>query len=104
MIDLNEILPLTVFQRNTKAHLRRLKETGTPLVLTINGRAEVVVQDAGAYQKLTEAITRAEARAEALEGIRSGLEKELEQMRPRPVRALAEAIAELDRGLDLEKP
>ena len=38
--------------------------------LTVNGRAEIVVQDADAYQKLLEAADR----AEALEGIRRGLE------------------------------
>jgi hypothetical protein len=28
------------------------KQTGEPVVLTINGKAELVVQDAAAYQKL----------------------------------------------------
>ena len=40
MIDLKEIHPLTDFQRNTKAHLKHLKKTGKPHVLTVNGRAE----------------------------------------------------------------
>lgn len=89
MIDLNEILPLTAFQRNTKAHLKRLKKTGKPQVLTVNGHAEIVVQDAGAYQKLLEAVDR----AEALEGLRRGLE-DVKAGRTRP---LAEAIDELGR-------
>ena len=38
--------------------------------LTVNGRAEIVVQDADAYQKLLEAADR----AEGLDGIRRGLE------------------------------
>ena len=39
-------------------------------MLTINGKAEVVVQDAASYQKILEMIDR----AEAIEGIRRGLE------------------------------
>lgn len=89
MIDLNDIHPLTDFQRNTKAHLKRLKKTGKPQVLTVNGRAEVVVQDAEAYQKLLEAVDR----AEALEGIRRGLE-DVKAGRTRP---FAEAIEDLGR-------
>ena len=89
MIDLKEIHALTDFQRHTKAHIKRLKETGRPQVLTVNGRAELVVQDAAAYQKLLEAVDR----AETLEGIRRGLE-DVKVGRTRP---LAEVIDELGR-------
>ena len=89
MIDMKEIHALTDFQRNAKAHLKRLKKTGKPQVLTVNGRAEIVVQDAEAYQKLLEAVDR----AEALEGIRRGLE-DVKAGRTRP---LADAIAGLGR-------
>lgn len=71
MIDLNEIHSLTDFQRNTKVHLERLKETGKPQVLTVNGKAEIVVQDADSYQKLLEAFER----LEAIAGIRQGLDE-----------------------------
>ena len=89
MIDMKEIYALTDFQRNTKAHLKRLKKTGKPQVLTVNGRAEIVVQNAEAYQKLLEAVDR----AEALEGIHRGLE-DVKAGRTRP---LADAIDELGR-------
>ena len=47
MLDIaNDIRSLSDFKRNTLELLSRLKETGNPLVLTINGKAEVVVQDA----------------------------------------------------------
>ena len=52
MIDLRNIYSLSDFQRNTREHVRRLKRTRRPQVLTINGRAELVVQDAGSYQEL----------------------------------------------------
>ena len=45
MIQLADIHSLSDFQRNTKEHLQRLKRSGRPEVLTVNGKAEVVVQD-----------------------------------------------------------
>jgi PHD/YefM family antitoxin component YafN of YafNO toxin-antitoxin module len=70
VIKVEDIVSLSDFQRNTKEHIQRLKESGRPEVLTINGRAELVVQDARAYQALVDALDHAEAVA----GIRRGLE------------------------------
>ena len=67
MLDLNrDINSLSNFKRNTPEFLRQLKESGHPVVLTINGKAELVVQDPASYQKLIELAERAE-RAEALQ-------------------------------------
>lgn len=67
MLDLaNDIRSLSDFKRNTGDLLQRLRKTGHPLVLTINGKAEVVVQDAEAYQALLD-------RVETIEGIQRGL-------------------------------
>jgi PHD/YefM family antitoxin component YafN of YafNO toxin-antitoxin module len=71
MIDLNDIRSLTEFQRHSKAHIRRLKKTGRPSILTVNGQAEVVVQDVASYQRLLEAAEQASAAA----AIRVGLEQ-----------------------------
>ena len=49
-IDLNEIHSFTDFLRHAKTHALRLKKTGRPSVLTVNGRAALVVQDAKSYQ------------------------------------------------------
>jgi len=46
-----------------------MRDTGHPLVLTINGKAELIVQDAAAYQKLLDRVDE----MEALEGIKRGL-------------------------------
>jgi PHD/YefM family antitoxin component YafN of YafNO toxin-antitoxin module len=70
MLHVDDIYSLTDFQRHAKEHIERLKQTGRPEVLTVNGKAELVVQDAAAYQKLLDLLDR----AEALEGIRQGLE------------------------------
>jgi hypothetical protein len=56
MIAVEDIRSLTDFQRNTKAHLRRLKSTGRPAVLTVNGKAELIVQNAAAYEETLDAI------------------------------------------------
>jgi PHD/YefM family antitoxin component YafN of YafNO toxin-antitoxin module len=69
MIRTPDIHSLSDFQRNTKNHVTRLKQTGRPEVLTINGRAELVVQDAAAYQDLLDRLDR----AESLLGIERGL-------------------------------
>jgi prevent-host-death family protein len=63
MLDIaNDIRSLSDFKRNTSDLLERLKKTGNPLVLTINGKAEVVVQDAEAYQS---SRTRADHRGDS---------------------------------------
>lgn len=61
MIDLANIHSLSDFQRNTKAHLKRLRDSGKPEVLTVNGQAELVVQSAAAYQELWERADQADA-------------------------------------------
>jgi PHD/YefM family antitoxin component YafN of YafNO toxin-antitoxin module len=58
-IKLQDIASLTDFHRNSKAHCKRLKSSGRPAVLTVNGKAVLVVQDAAAYQRLLEAVERA---------------------------------------------
>ena len=58
MIKTEDIGSLTDFARNTKAHLKRLKRTGRPELLTVNGKAEVVVQSASAYQRLLESLEK----------------------------------------------
>lgn len=51
MVDVRDIYSLTDFQRNTRRHIERLRRTGRPAVLTVNGAAELVVQEAEAYQR-----------------------------------------------------
>ena len=59
MIRLSDIYSLSEFQRRTKEHVRRLRETGRPTVLTVNGRAELVMHDAASYQELLDSLERA---------------------------------------------
>ena len=61
MLDTRQIHSLSDFVRNPKAHVARLKETRTPEVLTVNGRAEVVLLDTETYENLVERVRSAEA-------------------------------------------
>jgi prevent-host-death family protein len=87
----NGIDSLTNFKRQTADYLRQLRTTGDPLVLTVNGKAEVVVQDAAAYQKLVDLAARAD-RDEAVQAIREGL-ADAEAGRVKPARKALKALA-----------
>ena len=81
MIALQDIRSLTDFQRNTKSHLKRLKTTGRPAVLTVNGRAELIVQDAAAFEDMLDTIR----------GIQRGLD-EMKAGRGKPFRQALDEI------------
>ncbi len=51
-----DIHALTDFKRQTPEFLARLKASGRPIVLTVNGRPELVVQDVAAYQALLDEV------------------------------------------------
>lgn len=48
----DDIQPVSDFRANTAGTLKRLRETGRPLVLTQNGRSAAVLLDVGTYQAL----------------------------------------------------
>jgi len=67
MIDVTQdIHSMTTFKRNSSGLMKRIKKTGRPLVLTVKGKAEVVVLDAAAYQDVADHL-------DAIAGIRRGL-------------------------------
>ena len=66
-----DIRPLTEFKRETSRFVARLKETGRPSVLTVNGKPSVVVMDAAAWQDMQDQIDYAQTVA----GIRKGLDQ-----------------------------
>ena len=79
MLDIRHTHPLTDFLRHHKAHVERLRATGTPEVLTVNGRAEVVIQDAESYQALLERLHRMETLTAIREGLASAERGELRE-------------------------
>ena len=67
MIDLVEdIHSMTTFKRNSTGLMKRMKKTGRPLVLTVKGKAEMVLLDAAAYREVADHL-------DALSSIRRGL-------------------------------
>ena len=67
----DDICSLSDFQRNAKSLSRRLKKTGRAQLLTVNGRAAVVIQDAEAYKKMIEHYER----QNLIEAVRVGIEQ-----------------------------
>jgi PHD/YefM family antitoxin component YafN of YafNO toxin-antitoxin module len=70
-IQLENIHSLSDFQRNTRKYVAKMKKTGEPTVLTVNGQAELVVQSAKAYQSLLDS----QDLLESIIAIREGLEQ-----------------------------
>ena len=84
-IDVREICSLTEFKRDTNRLLKRLRRSGSPLVLTVNGRAELVVLGSERYQEISETL-------DAVAGIQRGLEA-MKKGRGRSARAVALELA-----------
>ena len=82
-----DILSLSDFKRRSSELLSRIKRTRQPIVLTVNGRAEAVVQDAASYQEMVDLMERLDVVA----GIQRGLE-DMKAVRERP-------LDELDREM-----
>ena len=82
-----DIRSLSDFKRRTSELMERMEESGEPMVLTVNGKAKLVVQDAASYQKLMESLDY----SEAVKGIRRGLE-DVNEGRTRPARQAFAAI------------
>jgi prevent-host-death family protein len=78
-----DIHSLTDFKRRTADFIAQLKESGNPLVLTVNGKAELVVQDARSYQRLLDLAERTEElelTRQAVAEMRAGQGRPAEEM------------------------
>lgn len=88
MLDLTkDIQSLTTFRRQSDDFLKQLKKTKRPVVLTVNGKAAAIVQDAAAYQRLLDIATSADEG----EAIRQGLD-DVARGRTRPAREVFDEI------------
>jgi prevent-host-death family protein len=88
-----DIQSLTTFRRRSGDFMKQIKKSKRPVVLTVNGKAAAVVQDAEAYQRLLDVA----ASADGKEGIRQGME-DLRKGRIRPAKEFFEEF-EAKRGL-----
>jgi PHD/YefM family antitoxin component YafN of YafNO toxin-antitoxin module len=98
MINLTNIHSVTDFQRNPKGILGKLKKSKNPIVLTVNGKAELVVQDAKSYQHLLDKVQA----AEDLNAVREGLVQSLAGL-GRPAKNFFKEF-ENERGLQTNYP
>lgn len=88
MLDITkDIQSLTTFRRQSGDFMKQLKKSKRPVVLTVNGKAAAVVQDAEAYQRLLDIA----ARADIEESIRQGL-NDVARGRTRPAREVFEEL------------
>ncbi len=96
MLDISkDIQSLTTFRRNSGQFIKHLRKSKRPMVLTVRGRAQAVVQDAKAYQRLLDAA----ARSDVCEAIRQGLD-DVAHGRTRPAR---EVFNDIRRRYDIPR-
>src|ERR1700689_616827 len=93
-----DIQSLTTFRRRSGDFMKQLKSSKRPVVLTVRGKAEAVVQDAEAYQRLLDIA----ASADSEEGIRQGLD-DVAHGRTRPAREVFDEIGRKHRASELRR-
>jgi prevent-host-death family protein len=82
-----DIQSLTTFRRRSRDFMKQLKKSKRPVVLTVEGKAAAIVQDAEAYRRLLGVA----AGVEAEEGIRQGLD-DVAHGRTRPAEEVFDEI------------
>ncbi len=88
MIDIaQDTQPLTNLSDNSAELLQQLKTNQRPIILTVNGKPEAVLQDPAAYQRLLDLA----ALADEEEAIRQGLE-DVHVGRTRPITEVFDEI------------
>jgi hypothetical protein len=73
--------------------MARMKKSGHPVVLTINGRASLVVQDTASYQRLIEMALQ----AEMMEFLREAKE-DADAGRTVPAKQFLKSLGKKDKG------
>ena len=82
MVRATDIHSVTDFTRNAKAYIQQIRTSKSPMALTVNGDAQVVVQDAETYQRMVDELARGrfvaavrESEADVREGRVQGLDE-----------------------------
>jgi len=82
MIRATDIHSLTDFTRNAKAYIQQIRESKSPMALTVNGSAQVIVQDAESYQKMVDELAHSRfiaAMRESEAAVKRGQVQDLDQ-------------------------
>lgn len=72
MFQSSDIHTVTEFSRKPAEHIKRLNKSKRPEILTVNGKAAVVVQDAETYERLAKLADY----AESIQNIRQAMSEE----------------------------
>ncbi len=81
--------PLTTFRDNSAELIDQLRATHRPITLTVDGKPEIVIQEAAEYQRILDLA----AANDANEGIRQGL-ADVAAGRTRPAREVFDEFRE----------
>jgi len=82
MIRATDIHSLTDFTRNARAYIQQIRESKSPMALTVNGDAQVVVQDVESFQKMVDELEHRRfiaAMRESEVAVRNGEVQDLDQ-------------------------
>jgi PHD/YefM family antitoxin component YafN of YafNO toxin-antitoxin module len=82
MVRATDIHSVTDFTRNAKAYIQRITESKQPMALTVNGDAQVVVQDAATFQKMVDELEHCrfmQAMRESIEEEKNGELMDMEE-------------------------
>ncbi len=91
MFNSCDIHTVTDFSRKPAEHIKRINKSKRPEVLTVNGKAAIVVQDAETYEKMAELASY----ADSIINIRQALSEE--------GRPLGEFAAEFEARYGIER-
>ena len=82
MIRATDIHSLTDFTRNAKTYIQQIKDSKNPIALTVNGDAQVVVQDAQSFQLMIDELEHRRfiaAMRESEAAVRNGQVQDIDQ-------------------------
>jgi PHD/YefM family antitoxin component YafN of YafNO toxin-antitoxin module len=82
MLRATDIHSLTDFTRHARAYIQQIMESKHPIALTVNGEAQVIVQDAESYQQMVDELEHARfiaAMRESEAAVRNGQVQDLDQ-------------------------
>lgn len=81
-MDINitdDIKSITDLKRDTNKILKQVHDTGRPIVLTVNGKAEAVLLDAKEYEKITNTLAMLKSLLVAENDIKEGNVKDSDE-------------------------
>ena len=79
MFTMDSIHPVSDFSRRPAEHIKRLKKSKQPEILTVNGKAQVVIQDAQAYEEMVEILSSIKQITKSVKDIDEGKTKPLDE-------------------------